>query len=102
MIRGQKAAVQVSQRNADSRILKDGSPPLLAFPKGLVSTLPLLKIGICSVPLRDFPPIGRAEDYRERETSEICRRSGGSGPPLRTALQNSKLPGMFPEFVAGR
>jgi addiction module HigA family antidote len=40
--------------------------------------------------------------YRERETSEIRRRSGGSGPPLRTALQNSKLPGMFPEFVAGR
>jgi|ERR1700730_13966729 hypothetical protein len=38
-------------------------------------------------------PIGRAEDYRERETSEIRRRSGGSGPPLRTALQNSKLPG---------
>src|SRR5580693_8688139 len=45
-------------------------------------------------------PIGRAEDYRERETSEIRRRSGGSDPPLRTALQNSKLPGMFPEFVA--
>src|SRR6202790_2546089 len=47
-------------------------------------------------------PIGRAEDYRETETSEIRRRSGGSGPPLRTASQNSKLPGMFPEFVAGR
>src|SRR5260370_7678009 len=47
-------------------------------------------------------PIRRAEDYRETETSEIRRRSGGSGPPLRTALQNSKLPGMFPEFVAGR
>src|ERR1700730_17016248 len=45
----------VSERNADSRILKDGSPPLLAFPKGVFSTLPLLKIGICSVPLRDFP-----------------------------------------------
>jgi hypothetical protein len=43
-----------------------------------------------------------AERNRERETSEIRRRSGGSGPPLRTALQNSKLPGMFPEFVAGR
>src|SRR6267378_6664489 len=55
MIGGQKAAVQVSQGNADSRILKDGSPPLLAFPKGIFSTLPLLKIGICSVPLRDFP-----------------------------------------------
>src|SRR4029077_205544 len=49
-----------------------------------------------------FSRIGRAEDYRERETSEIRRRSGGSGPPLRTALQNSKLPGMFREFVAGR
>src|ERR1700722_6556660 len=47
-------------------------------------------------------PIGRVEDYRERETSEIRRRSGGSGPPVRTAFQNSKLPGMFPEFVAGR
>src|ERR1700730_2570685 len=45
----------VSERNPDSRILKDGSPPLLAFPKGLFSTLPLLKIGICSVPIRDFP-----------------------------------------------
>src|SRR5258707_8522594 len=49
------AGVQVSHRNADSRILKDGSPPLLAFPKGFFGTLPLLKIGICSVPLRDFP-----------------------------------------------
>src|SRR5258708_24480315 len=47
-------------------------------------------------------PIGRSEDYRERETREIRRRSGGSAPPLRTALQNSKLPGMFPEVVAGR
>src|SRR5207253_8976865 len=46
--------------------------------------------------------IGRAVDYRERETSEIRRRSGGSGPPLRTALPNSKLPGILPEFVAGR
>src|SRR5260221_1006739 len=48
-------AVEVSQRNADSRILKDGSPPFIAFPKGIFSTLPLLEIGICSVPLRDFP-----------------------------------------------
>src|SRR6266853_1880670 len=48
-------AVEVSQRNADSRILKDGSPPFIAFPKGIFSTLPLLKIGICSVPLRDLP-----------------------------------------------
>src|ERR1700682_2362596 len=47
-------------------------------------------------------PIRRGEDYRETETSEIRRRSGGSGPPPRTALQNSRLPGMFPEFVAGR
>src|SRR6267154_5527777 len=47
-------------------------------------------------------PSGRAEDCRERETNEIRRRSGGSGPPLRTALQNSKLPGMFPESVGGR
>ena len=55
MIGGQKAAIEVSQRNADSRIFKDGSPSLLAFPKGIFSTLPLLKIGICSVPLRDVP-----------------------------------------------
>src|SRR3984957_14246057 len=27
----------------------------LASPKGIFSTLSLLKIGICSVPLRDFP-----------------------------------------------
>src|SRR6266436_200041 len=47
-------------------------------------------------------PIGRAEDYRERGTSDIRRRIGGSGLPLRMALQNSKLPGMFPEFAAGR
>src|SRR6202048_1337975 len=47
-------------------------------------------------------PIGRAEDYRERETSEILRRTGGSGPPPRTALKNSKLLGMFPEFVVAR
>src|SRR5260370_17716624 len=47
-------------------------------------------------------PIGRAEDYRERETSEIRRRTDGSGPPPRTALQNSKLLGMFPEFVVAR
>jgi hypothetical protein len=53
-------------------------------------------------PTLRLSPIGRAEDYRERETSEIRRRSGGSGPPLRMALQISKLPGMFPEFVAGR
>src|SRR5258708_33792272 len=55
MIGGQKAAVQVTQRNTDSRILKDGSPPLLAFPEGVFSTLPLFNIGICSVPLGDFP-----------------------------------------------
>src|SRR5271156_4077446 len=47
-------------------------------------------------------PIGRVADSREKETSESRRRSGGSGPPLRTALQHSKLPGMFPAFVAGR
>src|SRR5712691_3492660 len=31
MIGGQKAAVQVTQRNADSRIRKDGSPPSSLF-----------------------------------------------------------------------
>src|ERR1700733_6303262 len=54
-IGGEKAAVQVSQRNANGRILKDGPPPLLAFPEGIFSPLPLLKIGIGSVPLRHFP-----------------------------------------------
>src|SRR5580700_9156353 len=34
-------------------------------------------------------PIGRAEDYRERETSEIRRRSDGSGPPLRTSSSDA-------------
>src|SRR5207245_11039 len=47
-------------------------------------------------------PIGHAEDYRERETSGIRRRSDGIGPPLRRALRNSERPGMCAEFVAGR
>src|SRR5580692_1553000 len=55
VIGDQKTAVQVRQRHADGGILKDGSPPLLAFPKGIFSTLPLLQIGIGSVPLCDFP-----------------------------------------------
>src|SRR6266481_4297381 len=71
MIGGQKAAVQVSQRNADSRILKDGSPPLLAFPKGIFSTLPLLKIGICSVPVQDFPR-GGAQRKSAKEKPAKC------------------------------
>src|ERR1700675_555273 len=50
MIGGQKAAPRVSQRNADSRILKDGSPPLLAFPKGLLSPLPVFNVDGGSVP----------------------------------------------------
>jgi hypothetical protein len=50
VIGGQKAAVQVSQRNADSRILKDGSPPLLAFPQGLLSTLAIFDVDSDSKP----------------------------------------------------
>src|ERR1700720_1280507 len=50
MIGGQKAAVQVSQRNADSRILKDGSPPLLAFPKRLLSPLAVFNVDGGSIP----------------------------------------------------
>src|SRR3984885_1999203 len=50
MIGGQKAAVHVSQRNADSRILKDGSPPLLAFPKGLLSLLAIFDVDSGSIP----------------------------------------------------
>src|SRR5258706_8015336 len=50
MIGGQKAAVQVSQRNADSRILKDRPPPLLAFPKGLLSPLAILDVDSGSIP----------------------------------------------------
>src|SRR5437588_2953336 len=52
LIGGQKTAVVVSEGNADRGILKDGSPPLFAFPKGIFGTLPLLEVGICSVPLR--------------------------------------------------
>src|SRR5580704_2491560 len=50
MIGGQKAAVQVRQRNADSRILKDGSPPLLAFPQGLLSPLAICDVDSGSIP----------------------------------------------------
>src|SRR5246127_2727448 len=50
MIGGQKAAVQVSQRNADSRILKHGSPPLFAFPKGLLSPLAIFDVDSGSIP----------------------------------------------------
>src|SRR5258708_1631673 len=50
MIGGQKAAVLVSQRNADSRVLKDGSPPLLAFPKGLLSPLAIFNVDSGSIP----------------------------------------------------
>src|SRR5258705_8691329 len=54
MIGGQKAAVQVSQRNSNSRILKDGSPPLLAFPKGLLSPLAIFNIDSSSIPSDEF------------------------------------------------
>src|SRR5207253_5094836 len=50
MFRGDKAAVQVRQRNADSRILKDGSPTLLAFPKGLLSPLAIFDVDSGSIP----------------------------------------------------
>src|SRR4029077_13438552 len=50
MLGGQKAAVQVSQRNADSRILKDGSPPLLAFPKALLSPLAIFNVDSGPIP----------------------------------------------------
>src|SRR5260370_40106068 len=49
------AGIQIRSRTADSRVVNDGPSPLLAFPKGFFGTLPLLKIGICPVPLRDFP-----------------------------------------------
>src|SRR5205807_2157210 len=54
MIGGEKAAVQVSQRNADSRILKDGSPPLLAFPKGLLSPLAIFDVDSGSIPSEEL------------------------------------------------
>src|SRR5580692_4197609 len=50
LIGGQKAAVQVRQRNADSRILKDGSPPLLALPQGLLSPLAIFDVDSGSIP----------------------------------------------------
>src|SRR4030088_3488841 len=43
-----------SQRNADSRILKDGSPPLLAFPKGLLSPLAIFNVDSGSIPSDDL------------------------------------------------
>ena len=36
---GQKAAIQIGERNANGRILKDGSPPLLALSQGLLRSL---------------------------------------------------------------
>src|SRR5262249_39843742 len=39
-----------SQRNADSRIFKDGSPPLLAFPKRLLSLLAIFDVDSRSIP----------------------------------------------------
>src|SRR6267154_6644201 len=53
MIGGKKAAVQVSQRNADSRILKDGSPPLLAFPESLLGTSAVVDVYWQQVPAHD-------------------------------------------------
>src|SRR5258707_10156267 len=50
MIGGQKAAVLVSQRNADSRVLKDGSPALLAFLKGLLSPLAIFDVDSGPIP----------------------------------------------------
>src|SRR6266478_8332140 len=63
MIGGKKAAVQVSQRNADSRILKDGSPPLLAFPESLLGTSAVVDVYWQQVPAHDaafFVPEGKA------------------------------------------
>src|SRR5258708_2869055 len=50
MIGGQKTAAQVSQRNADSRVLKDGSPALLAFLKGLLSPLAIFDVDSGPIP----------------------------------------------------
>src|SRR5258708_31846955 len=50
MIGSQKAAVLVCQRNADGRILKDGSPTLLAFSKGLLSLLAIFNVDGGSIP----------------------------------------------------
>src|SRR6266478_3573819 len=63
MIGGKKAAVQVSQRNADSRILKDGPPPLLAFPESLLGTSAVVDVYWQIVPAHDaafFVPEGKA------------------------------------------
>jgi hypothetical protein len=53
-------------------------------------------------PRRTPLPERSRKGCRGRETSEIRRRSGGSDRRLRTAVRNSKLPGVFPELVAGR
>src|SRR5438034_6158914 len=41
---GQEAAFQISERNANGRILKDGSPPLLTLSEGLLRSLALRKV----------------------------------------------------------
>src|SRR6266700_2209011 len=38
---GQEVAIQISERNANGRILKDRSPPLLTLPQGLLRSLTL-------------------------------------------------------------
>ena len=48
-----------------------------------------------------FPDRSRRGLPRKRDQRNSPSKRG-SGPPLHTAFQNSKLPGMFPEFVAGR
>src|ERR1700693_1130293 len=65
-------------------------------------TLPLLQIGICSVPLRDFSRSVAQRTTAKEKPAKFAVEAAESGPPLRTALQNSKLPGMFQEFAAGR
>src|ERR1700678_1972430 len=54
MIGGQKPAVKVGERNADSRILEYGSPPLLAFLKGFLSLLAIFNISGDSIPFEDL------------------------------------------------
>src|SRR5258708_3918537 len=49
---GQEAAIQIGECNANGRILKDRSPPLLALSQGVLRSLPLHSVFQRRVSLR--------------------------------------------------
>src|ERR1700739_1604145 len=54
VIGGEKAAVEVCQRDADGRILKNRSPALLAFSKALLGPLAIFNVDSGSIPFDDL------------------------------------------------